>query len=202
MKIAGFVTALCLSLAGAALSQVGEVPGLEVRGPYSSVKKNKDGTKEEFSRTPDLRTITKKTVSANSVLVLTTVYRLGPEGNPRNCDIFDGRGSRLYKTRYGYCTKPGPLLGKLIYEQMFDARVTRRNPDTGEEMPVRYFVYPYDSAGKQGKPIAYTLTPGKTYEQVYGEDSSALLFDPFKGAKPPPPGKVNPASRKVGGSKR
>ncbi len=200
MKIAGFIAVLCFLLAGAAFSQIGDVPGLEVRGPYSSVKKNKDGTSEEFSRAPDLRTITKKTLSANKVLVMTTVYRLDPQGNPLNCDIFDGRGNRLYKSRYGYSRKPGLTYGKLVEEQMFDVRVKRSNPDTGEEMPVRRFIYTYDSNGQQNKPIALTLTPGKTYEQVYGPgpESSALLFDPFKGAKPPPSGKANPNARPLG----
>src|SRR5690606_11307217 len=113
----------------------GDVPGLEVRGPYSSVKKNKDGTSEEFSRTHDLRTITKKTLSANKVLVMTTIYRLDPNGNPLNCDIFDGRGNKLYKSRYGYSNKPGLTYGKLVEEQMFDVRVPRYNPDNGEELP-------------------------------------------------------------------
>lgn len=201
MKIPGLIAAVCLVSAGAAFSQIGEVPGLEVRGPYSSVKKNKDGTSEEFSRTPDLRTITKKTLSANKVLVLTTIYRLDANGNPKNCDIFDGSGKKLFKSRYGYSKKPGLTFGKLVEEQMFDARVPRYNPDTGEEMPVRRFIYTYDSNGKQHKPVALTLTPGRTYEEAYGPgpESSALQFDPFKGAKPPPTKEqANPNARPVG----
>lgn len=200
MKIPGLILALALSFAGAAFAQIGEVPGLEVRGPYSSVKKNKDGTSEEFTRTPDLRTITKRTKSPNKTLVMTTIYRLDDQGNPLNCDIFDGRGNKLFKSRYGYSRKPGLTFGKLVEEQMFNVRVKRYDSE-GKEIPERRFIYTYDSNGKQNKPIALSLTPGKTYEQVYGPgpESSALQFDPFKGAKPPPAdGRANPNARPVG----
>lgn len=172
-----------------------DVPGLEVQGPYASVKRNKDGSYEEFSRTPDMKTITKKTKGPDKTLRLTTVYRLGPEGNPRNCDIFDGRGTRLYKTMYGYDKRPGLTHGKLMEEWMFDARVKRIDPKTGKEMPVRCFKYIYDAQGNRSAPMAYTLIPGKMADEVFGP--SALLFDPFDGQKPGDK-KVNPKAKPVG----
>jgi hypothetical protein len=107
------------------------VPGLEVQGPYASVKTNKDGSREYFERTHDMTVITKKTVSPEGQPVLKTVYRLSPQGNPLTCDIFDGKGTRLFKSRYGYDPKQGLTYGKLIEEQMFDARVKRLHPQSG-----------------------------------------------------------------------
>ena len=171
------------------------VPGLEVQGPYASVKTNKDGSREFFERTRDMTVITKKTVSPEGQPVLKTVYRLSPQGNPLNCDIFDGKGKRLFKSRYGYDPKPGLTYGKLIEEQMFDARVKRLHPQSGKEMPVRRFIYTYDAQGNRNAPISITTLPGKTADEVFGP--SALEFDPFDGQKPEPQ-KANPRAKPVG----
>jgi hypothetical protein len=192
MKIATLVAAALL-LAGSALA---DVPGLEVKGPYASVKTNKDGSREYFSRTRDMRTITKQTKSADGTLRLTTVYRLSPQGNPLACDIFDGKGTRLFKSRYGYDPKPGLTFGKLVEEQMFDARVKRADA-SGQEMPVRRFLYTYDAQGNRNAPMAITLVPGKDANDIYGP--SALEFDPFDGQQPPADKKANPRSKPVGG---
>ncbi|MCW1885753.1 hypothetical protein OKA04_13515 [Luteolibacter flavescens] len=182
------IAALSCGIASAA------VPGLEVQGPYASVKTNKDGSREFFERTRDMTVITKKTVSPEGRPVLKTVYRLSPEGNPLTCDIFDGKGVRLFKSRYGYDPKPGLTYGKLIEEQMFDARVKRTGP-AGKEIPVRRFIYTYDALGNRNAPIAITLRPGKYADEVFGP--SALEFDPFDGQKPAP--KANPNAKPVGG---
>jgi hypothetical protein len=192
MKIITFVAAGVL-LAATALA---DVPGLEVKGPYASVKTNKDGSREYFSRTRDMRTITKQTKGADGTLRLTTVYRLSPQGNPLTCDIFDGKGSRLFKSRYGYDPKPGLTFGKLVEEQMFDARVKRADA-TGQEIPVRRFLYTYDARGNRNAPISITTIPGKTAEEVYGP--SALEFDPFDGqGAPVAPKQANPRAKPVG----
>lgn len=172
-----------------------EVPGLDVKGPYASVKTNKDGSREYFSRTRDMRSITKQTKSADGTLRLTTVYRLSPQGNPLTCDIFDGKGTRLFKSRYGYDPKPGLTYGKLVEEQMFDARV-KRTDDSGREIPVRRFLYTYDAQGNRNAPIAITIVPGKTAEEVYGP--SALEFDPFDGTKPEASEQANPRAKPLG----
>jgi hypothetical protein len=192
MKIITFVAAGVL-LAATALA---DVPGLEVKGPYASVKTNTDGSREYFSRTRDMRTITKQTKGADGTLRLTTVYRLSPQGNPLTCDIFDGKGSRLFKSRYGYDPKPGLTFGKLVEEQMFDARVKRADA-TGQEIPVRRFLYTYDARGNRNAPISITTIPGKTAEEVYGP--SALEFDPFDGqGAPVAPKQANPRAKPVG----
>lgn len=185
-------------IAGALLlaaSASAEVPGLDVKGPYASVKTNKDGSREYFSRTRDMRSITKQTKSADGTLRLTTVYRLSPQGNPLTCDIFDGKGTRLFKSRYGYDPKPGLTYGKLVEEQMFDARV-KRTDDSGREIPVRRFLYTYDAQGNRNAPIAITIVPGKTAEEVYGP--SALEFDPFDGTQPAPSEQANPRAKPLG----
>jgi len=173
------------------------VPGLEVQGPYASVKTNKDGSREFFERTRDMTVITKRTVSAEGKPVLKTVYRLSPKGNPLTCDIFDGKGTRLFKSRYGYDPKKGLTFGKLVEEQMFDARVKRIDPKSGQEIPVRRFIYTYDAQGNRNAPISITTIPGKTADEVFGP--SALEADPnsyFGGQKPEP--KANPRSNPVG----
>lgn len=193
MRLATFVAAVGL-LGAAALA---DVPGLEVKGPYASVKTNKDGSREYFSRTRDMRTIKKQTKSADGTLRLTTVYRLSPQGNPLTCDIFDGKGARLFKSRYGYESKPGLTFGKLVEEQMFDARVKRTDAN-GNEIPVRRFLYTYDARGNRNAPMSITTIPGKTAEEVYGP--SALEFDPFDGqGAPGSPKQANPRAKRVGG---
>lgn len=192
MKLAILMTAIVL-FAGNALA---DVPGLEVKGPYASVKTNKDGSREYFSRTRDMRTITKKTKGADGTLRLTTVYRLSKQGNPLTCDIFDGKGTRLFKSRYGYDPKPGLTYGKLVEEQMFDARVKRVNAEN-QEIPVRRFLYTYDAQGNRQAPMSITLIPGKDANDVYGP--SALEYDPFDGQKPPAGNQVNPRAKPVGG---
>ena len=95
-------------------------------------------------------------------------------GNPMNCKIYDGQKTEMFKSRYGYRKSDGLL----VEEQMFDSRVKRVDPNTGEEMPVRRFIYIYDALGKRSAPISITLTPGKTAEEVYG-GPSALEANPF-----------------------
>ena len=159
------------------MAQVSAVPGLEVKGPYSSVKKNKDGTEEKFTKTPDEKVITKETIGPDGVLRMTTVYNM-EDGHPKTCDIFDGRGQKLYKSRYGYSRKAGsPSFGKLVEEQMLDARIKHIDPDTGAEMPVRRFIYSYNPDGSANPPVSISLVPGKTFEDAF---ASGLTFDPFK----------------------
>lgn len=191
MKIPSFLAGALLLAATA----IAEVPGLEVQGPYASVKTNKDGTREYFSRTRDMRSITKQTKGADGTLRLTTVYRLSPQGNPLTCDIYDGKGTRLFKSRYGYDPKPGLTYGKLVEEQMFDARV-KRTDESGREIPVRRFLYTYDAQGNRNAPISITIIPGKTAEEVFGP--SALEFDPFDGSKPDPSEQANPRAKPLG----
>lgn len=145
-----------------------------VDGPNVRVMRHDDGSRTIFTRSPDGRTLTKKTYTGNGALYLVTIYRMDSSGNPMNCKIYDGQKTEMYKSRYGYRKSDGLL----VEEQMFDARVKRIDPNTGEEMPVRRFIYTYDSLGNRSAPISITLTPGKTAEEVYGAPS-ALKMNPF-----------------------
>lgn len=145
-----------------------------VDGPNVRVMRHDDGSRTIFTRSPDNRTMTKRTFSGNGVLNLITIYRMDEHGNPTGCKIFDGQKNEMFKTSYGYRKSDG----KLVEERMFDSRVKRIDPKTGNEMPVRRFLYTYDALGNRSAPIAITLIPGQTAEEVYGK-ASALESDPF-----------------------
>lgn len=165
---------LSISL-GLAISACGEQAGFEaVDGPNVRVMRHDDGSRTIFSRSPDARTLTKKTYTGKGALFLVTIYRMDAQGNPLNCKIFDGQKNEMFKSRYGYRKSDG----QLVEEQMFDSRVKRTDPNTGDEMPVRRFIYTYDALGNRSAPISITLTPGKTAEDVYGKPT-VLDVDPF-----------------------
>jgi hypothetical protein len=139
-----------------------------VEGPNVRVIRHEDGSRSVFTRSPDARTLTKKTYTGQGALFLVTIYRMDAQGNPLNCKIYDGQKNEMFKSRYGYRKTDGQLLE----EQMFDSRVKRIDPNTGEEMPVRRFIYTYDALGNRSAPISITLTPGKTAEEVYGKPTA------------------------------
>lgn len=149
-----------------------------VDGPNVRVMRHEDGSRTVFTRSPDNRVWTKRTYTGNGALYLITIYRMDEHGNPTGCKIFDGQKSEMFKTSYGYRKSDG----KLVEERLFDSRVKRINPNTGDEMPVRRFIYNYDALGNRSAPIAITLIPGKTAEEVYGRPS-APPTDPFKDAE-------------------
>ena len=157
----------------------------DVDGPNVRVMRHEDGSRTLFTRAPDERTLTKKKYSANGVLTMLTIYPIG-------CNIFDGQNQKLFKVSYGYRKSDG----QLVEERMFDARVMRRDKNTGKEMPVQRICYLYDAQGNRSAPIVYNLLPGKTMEQVFGVKSSALETNPFKDGVPGGP--ANPKARPVG----
>jgi hypothetical protein len=163
-----------------------------VDGPNVRVMRHDDGTRTLFTRTPDNRTLTKKKFTANGVMTMRTIYRMDSSGNPIACKIFDGQGQELFKVSYGY----RKIDGQLVEERMFDARVVRRDPNTGREMPVQRICYVYDNKGNRSAPIVLNLLPGKTFEEVFGVPSSALETNPFKGSSPE--GLANPRAKPVG----
>ncbi|MES2657216.1 MAG: hypothetical protein V4689_01295 [Verrucomicrobiota bacterium] len=148
----------------------------DVEGPNVRFMRHEDGSKSVFIRSPDNKTLTKKTFSPNGVLTMLTTYKMDANANPLGCKIRDGLNQELFKVSYGYHR----VTGLLVEELMFDARVKRINPNTGKEMPVQVLKYIYDAEGKRSAPIAYNLLPGKTFEQVFGVKSSALDVNPFK----------------------
>lgn len=153
----------------------------EVDGPNVRCMKMDDGSKTYFIRSPDSRTLTKKTY-LNGTLTMVIIYKMDSNGNPLGCKIRDGQNQELFKVSYGYHR----VTGLVVEELMFDSRVKRINKDTGKEMPVRRLVYLYDAEGKRSAPIAYNFLPGKTYQEVFGLKSSVLDSNPFD-QKPPTP---------------
>lgn len=147
-----------------------------VDGPNVRVMRHEDGSRTLFTRTPDNRTLTKRKFSANGVLVMLTVYRMDANANPIGCRIYDGRNQLLFKVSYGYRKSDG----QLVEERMFDARVVRKDPNSGKEMPVQRICYVYDAQGNRSAPIVYNLLPGKKFEEVFGVKSSALETNPFQ----------------------
>ncbi len=149
-----------------------------VDGPNVRVMRHDDGSRTIFVRSPDNRTLTKRTFSAKGTVNMVTIYRMDKHENPTGCKIFDGNGNELYKFSYGYDIKTG----RLAEERMFDSRVKRIDPKTGNEMPVRRFIYSYDALGNRSAPFAITLIPGLDAEKFFGTPS-ALDKDPFAAPK-------------------
>ena len=171
MKLLKFALILIFS---AGIANCEEASFDSVEGPNVRVTKHDDGSRTVFTRSPDNRVLKKTTFTPNGVVLLLTVYRMDAHGNPMNCKIYDGQKSEMFKSRYGYHRDTG----RLVEEQMFDSRVKRTDPNTGQEMPVRRFIYNYDALGNRSAPISITLTPGKTAEEVYGAPT-ALESNPF-----------------------
>ena len=163
-----------------------------VDGPNVRVMRHEDGSRTLFTRTPDNRSLTKKKLNANGVLVMMTNYRMDSNSNPVSCKIYDGANNLLFKVSYGYRKSDG----QLVEERMFDARNKRVDPNSGIEMPVQRVCYVYDAQGNRSAPIVYNLLPGKTFEEVFGVKSSALDVNPFKEGSGKTP--TNPNARPVG----
>lgn len=178
-----------------ALPACGDSDGFDaVDGPNVRVTRHEDGGRTVFTRSPDQRTLTKRTFGANRNLTMVTVYRMDPNGNPLSCRIYDGQRQELYKASYGYHRENG----RLIEERMFDARVKRIDPESGREMPVRRFIYTYDAQGNRNHPIAINLLPGRKAEDVFLIAPSALELNPFDGDGRAP---ANPNARPLGNNR-
>lgn len=161
----------------------------ESDGPNVRIMRHQDGSRTEFRRSPDDRTLTKKMTGTNGAIKMVTVYRLDKNGNPRGCQIFDGRGTLLYKVAYGY----HKTTGQLVAEDMFDARTKILNPESGKEMPVRRMYYTYDAQGNRSKAQAFVNIKGRMAEDVYGKAKTTYPDEnPFKAET------ANPRGRPVG----
>ena len=167
-----------------------------VDGPNVRVIRHGDGSKSVFTRSPDNKVITKKTYAGTrGTLALVTTYRNDSFGNPISCDITDGQGTKLYRVDYGYRKSDG----QLVMERMFDCRVKRLDPrDPKQELPVQVVQYLIDAQGKRSKPIVTSTLKGGTFEEVYGDKTTAMdpkLFDGNKPVKPTRPGTRPPGTR-------
>ncbi|WP_338288202.1 hypothetical protein [Luteolibacter sp. LG18] len=157
-----------------------------VDGPNVRVMRHEDGSRTMFERSPDNLTLTTKTFTGGGVLQLLTIYRMDKNTNPLSCKIYDGQRQELFKVNYGYRKSDG----QLVAEAMFDSRAKRLNPQTGEEMPVRYITYTYDSNGKRSAPTAITTQKGALADDLYkGKKIDPFVPEdnPFKQAAPAKP---------------
>ena len=148
----------------------------EKAGPNVRIKRHQDGSRTVFRRSPDDRTLVKRTWGANGAVKMIVVYRLNAQGNPLACKIFDGRETLLYKVSYGYSR----TTERLQAEKMFDARATRTDPNTGKETPIRIMYYNYDAQGNATAPEVYTFKEGKSAEDVFGATGTFPQDNPFK----------------------
>lgn len=146
-----------------------------VDGPNVRTMKHEDGSRAVFIRSPDNRTLTKKTFSRNGVLTMLTTYRMDANGNPRGCKIQDGKGTEMFKVSYGYHR----VTGLLVSELMFDSQNPFYHEQTKKLLPVQEIKYTYDAEGKRSAPFVFNYRKGKYFEQVFGVKSSALESNPF-----------------------
>lgn len=151
---------------------------------------NEDGSYTKFKKSPDDRVIERLTYGSKStgtgerVLYLRIVYRKDRQGRFRSGMIYDGAGNILYRVVYGYHR----LTGRLVAENMYDARVKRTHVITDRatgkpkeiEKPVRYLRYRYDAQGRQMKPIVFCLPAGRRAEELFGKEGSSYMEDPWK----------------------
>jgi hypothetical protein len=149
----------------------------EKDGPNVRIKRHQDGSRTVFRRSPDDRTLVKRTFGPNGAEKMIVVYIINPQGNPLSCKIWDGRKNLLYKVSYGY----NKSTGRLEAERMFDARAFRRDPkNPSKEMPVRVMYYNYDAQGNPTRPEVYTFQKGLKAEEVFGNQGSFPRDNPFR----------------------
>lgn len=188
-KIPAFAVSLCMAMSCDAQQRDKDFDAVD--GPNVRMMHHvEDGSRTLFTRSPDNKRLTKKKFSAGGVLTMRTNYWMDANGNPLGCQIFDGQNQKLFKVSYGYRKSDG----QLVRELMYDARVVRRDPNTGKEMPIQRIEYFYDAQGKRSAPVVVNLLPGKTFEEVFGVKSSALETNPFNERTP-----ANPNARPAGG---
>ncbi len=194
-KLISSLLTLLLLCQGAASAQEKSIS----KGKLVRLVRNQDNTISEFSQSGDERVLVKQTLSEQSngsrAVLSRTVYRKDSDLNLRSARIYDASGTTLFRVAYGYHKDTG----RLIAENMYDARVKRMDAN-GKEAVIRAVRYTYDAHGNRSRPIVFTSLPGKTAEELFnkapgsvGEDGTTFPFEnPFQ--KPP----VNPNSNSLG----
>ncbi|MGJ8656693.1 MAG: hypothetical protein ACSHX6_09590 [Akkermansiaceae bacterium] len=130
--------------------------------------KNADGSTTQFKRDLNNTTLEKSTFvekqNGEKIIRTRTTYTRDKQGRLRSGVIEDGQRIKLYKLRYGY----DPRTGRLIAENMYDARTVRRNDPANptKETPVRALRYSYTAQGERSKPIVYVGVSGRTAEEL------------------------------------
>jgi hypothetical protein len=161
----------------------------ESKGPHVRIKRNdQDGSYVVFERSPDDRRLVKTTKNENGQVKMRATYKRNEKGFLTFGQIHDGQGTLIYRVQYGY-----DKTGKLIAEQMFDARVKNyyplwyTDPETGKqikvvdpetkqriEMPVRRVYYFYDAEGNQSRALSLVPKDGKTAEETFRRTGKSL----------------------------
>lgn len=162
--------------------------------------KNSDGSTTQFKRDINNTTLEKSTYvekeNGEKIIRTRTTYVRDKQGRLRSGIIEDGQRIKLYKLRYGY----EPRTGRLIAENMYDAKVIRRNDPNNpkKETPVRALRYSYDAQGQRSKPVVYVGVKGKTAEELKEwlkknkfEKGTLPDVDPFA------PKTINPNARRL-----
>ena len=174
MKKSIFIITLALAFA-----VYGDQDLWESKGPHVRIKKNdQDGSHVVFERSPDDRRLVKTTKNQNGEVKMRATYTRNEKGFLTFGQIHDGQGTLIYRVQYGY----DRATGRLIAEQMFDARVRNYYPlpikdeETGArvEMPVRRVYYFYDAEGNQSKAISLVPRDGATAEEAFRKTKKPL----------------------------
>ncbi len=162
------------------------------------ISKNRDGSVTEFKRDAGNTKLEKRTYIEKSngekVIRSRTLYGRDKFGNLRYGSVYDGQNKKLFRIVYGYHADTG----RLIAEDMFDARVRRTYPkDPSKEQPVRATRYHYNAQGERSAPSTFTSQAGKTSDELMGwldrnKPASDVDRDPFKRVP------VNPNAKPLG----
>ncbi len=161
--------------------------------------KNADGSTTQFKRDHTNTTLEKSTFiekqNGEKIVRTKTTYVRDKQGRLRSGIIEDGQRRKLYKLRYGY----EPKTGRLIAENMYDARIVRKNDPKNpkKETPVRALRYSYTAQGERSRPTVYVGVTGKTAEELMKwlklnkfEKGTLPDVDPFA------PTTINPNARR------
>ena len=158
-------------------------------GAHVRILKNSDGSSTQFKRdhtnTRLEQSSFKEKENGEKIIRTRTVYRRDLNGRLRSGIIEDGQKNKLYRIKYGYDKNTG----RLIAENMYDMRVTRRNDptDPNKETPVRALRYSYTAQGQRSKPVVYVGVKGKTAEELKKwinkngyQNGTQPIDDPFR----------------------
>ena len=188
-----------ISTASLTVAQSGRI---DEKGSHVRLVKNADGSTTQFKRDAANTKLEKSTFTekknGEKIIRTRTIYVRDVQSLLRSGIIEDGQRRKLYRIVYGY-----DKLGRLVAENMFDARVIRRDDpkNPNKETPLRALRYPYDAQGMRGTPVVYSAAQGRSAEELkkwlekngYKDSTTLPDNDPFRRVP------VNPNARPTGG---
>lgn len=182
-----FLLKISLLTAGTILTATAQQ--IPEEGPHVRIMKNSDGSSTQFKRDHTNTRLEQSSfmekANGEKIVRTRTVYRRDLNGRLRSGIIEDGKKNILYRIIYGYDKNTGFL----IAENMFDARVIRKNDpiDPNKETPVRALRYSYNAQGQRSKPIVYVGVKGKTAKELQKwieknnyQEGTMPIDDPFR----------------------